>query len=65
MVRRSRKEESRRCVPKILTMFDRDPRPPPVHSAYTWRLLRPGSVFRKELELFGQGGSPLIVRVEL
>ena len=42
---------------RALELFNRDPRPPPVHDELTWELMAPAAPFRIELELFIGGVS--------
>ena len=48
-------DEARVFAGRIIEAFNQDPRPPPVHHQITWNLMRPGSPFRIELELFHAG----------
>ena len=46
---------ARTCGHNALAAFQRDPRPPPIQDALTWRLLKDGAPFRRGLELFLSG----------
>lgn len=46
---------ARGAVPRIMILFNKDPRPPPITDEYTWKLLQPGAQFRLEMLSFGNG----------
>ena len=51
-----REVDARECGRVLRATFDHDPRPPPVHHPFTWRLLEPGTPFRIALDQFLDDG---------
>ncbi len=48
---------ARKCAKSSLQKFDKDPRAPPVQHHISWTLLKPGALFRSELQRFIDGES--------
>ena len=55
-------ERARAIGARAIELFERDPRPPPIHHRQTWKLLKPGTTFREWLIKFANG-VPCVMRM--